>query len=91
MVKCPKCGNEIRYITAAPSMGDNGIIPVDPQERELITETGRKVRGYSVHICHPPKRCTIPGMTTDICHAYNGGECMCGFDGFICGRNSPLV
>lgn len=51
MVKCPKCGQEIRYITAAPSAGNNGIIPVDPREQELITEKGRKVRGFYPHKC----------------------------------------
>jgi hypothetical protein len=82
MVTCPKCGTEIRYITTAPSMRNNGIIPVDPQERELITETGRIVRGYRLHICpFVPGKCTIPGTTTDTCHAYNGGECM---NAFVC-------
>jgi hypothetical protein len=51
MVKCPKCGQEIRYITTAPSMGSNGIIPVDPPEKELITEKGRKVQGFALHQC----------------------------------------
>jgi hypothetical protein len=89
MVKCPKCGNEIRYITAAPSIGNNGIIPVDPRERELITETGRKVRGYRLHICSfMPEKCTIPGTTTDSCHAYNGGVCM---NGFVCKPETAAV
>jgi hypothetical protein len=81
MVRCQKCGQEIRYIVTAPSMGNNGIIPVDPQEQELISETGRKLRGYQPHVCHLPKQCTRPGTTPDACHAYNGGECM---NMFVC-------
>jgi hypothetical protein len=62
MVKCMHCGKEIRYITAAPSVGDNGIIPVDLEEQELITEKGRIVRGFKVHICPSPPK---PAMYRD--------------------------
>jgi hypothetical protein len=48
---CPECGREIRYVVAAASLGNNGIILVDHEEREIITEKGRKVRGYQEHKC----------------------------------------
>jgi hypothetical protein len=51
MVRCPKCGMEIRYITASAGVRDNGIMPVEVRQEELITETGRKVRGYRAHRC----------------------------------------
>jgi hypothetical protein len=53
---CPGCGQEIRYVIAAPSLhaGNNGLIAVEIEERELITEKGRLVRGFQRHIC-PPK------------------------------------
>jgi hypothetical protein len=77
MVKCPKCGVEIRYITAAPSLGSNGIIAVDVKQEELISETGRVLRGYRAHRCREKQYCTRQGTTTaDHCHAFNGGECM---------------
>jgi hypothetical protein len=80
MVVCPECGQEIRYISAAPSMGGNGIIPVEVRGEELITESGRKVRGYRAHICRGSRVCTMPERK-DVCHAYNGGECM---NDFVC-------
>jgi hypothetical protein len=79
---CPYCRQEIRYIVAAPSLGNNGNIPVDLVEWELITEKGRLVRGFKRHKCPPkPEQCTIPGITTDTCHAFNSGEYM---NGFVC-------
>ena len=80
MVVCPKCGKEIRYISAAPSVGGNGIIPVEVRLEEIITEKGRKVQGYRAHICSSRHLCTIPERK-DTCHAYNGGECM---NVFVC-------
>jgi hypothetical protein len=76
MVVCPKCGKEIRYISASPGMGGNGIIPVEVREEELVTEKGRKVRGYKAHECAEKKVCSMRKITPDICRAYNGGECM---------------
>jgi hypothetical protein len=83
MAVCPKCGKEIRYIPAAPSMGGNGIIPVEIREEELVTEKGRRVRGYRAHECAGKKVCSRRGITPDICHAYSGGECA---NLFVCGN-----
>jgi hypothetical protein len=49
-------------------MGNNGIIPVDLEERELITEKGRVVRGFKRHKCpQKPEQCTVPDIITDTC------------------------
>jgi hypothetical protein len=74
---CPDCGQEIKYITTPPRNGGNGITAVDIDEQEIITERGRSVRGFKLHRCPPVRNhCTMPGMTTDKCHAFNGGDCM---------------
>jgi hypothetical protein len=50
MLKCPKCGDEIRYIAGAPSSG--GLpIAVDMKEEYLINDSGRRIKGYKEHIC----------------------------------------
>ena len=50
MLKCLKCGDEIRYIAGAPSSG--GLpIAVNMKEEYLISESGRRVKGYKEHIC----------------------------------------
>jgi predicted RNA-binding Zn-ribbon protein involved in translation (DUF1610 family) len=46
MVKCPKCGAEVRYI---PSKGNTLITDAEP--KEVITATGRVVMGYTRHKC----------------------------------------
>lgn len=81
MIKCSICGNEIRYISSA-RLGNNGIIAVDPPEEELISESGRLLRGFRRHECPEQVRmCTREPMNNQDCHAYNGGECM---NGIIC-------
>jgi hypothetical protein len=47
MIKCPKCGKEIRYITAERGQP----IPVDDKICRLIAETGRIIHGYKEHKC----------------------------------------
>jgi hypothetical protein len=75
MVRCPKCGREIRYITAAPSAGSNGIIPVETGQEELISETGRVLRGYRVHECRGvQQKCNSDGIATDTCRAFKDGD-----------------
>ena len=46
MVKCTKCGAEIRYI---PHGSDTLI--VNAESHELITDSGRIVKGHSRHVC----------------------------------------
>jgi hypothetical protein len=54
MLKCPKCGEEIRYIAGAPSAGTFGQpIAVDIALETLISNTGRRLQGYREHICKP--------------------------------------
>lgn len=48
---CRNCGQEIRYIVSSSGRGNDGIIPVELDERELITERGRLVRGFKRHVC----------------------------------------
>jgi hypothetical protein len=67
MASCPKCGKEIRYISVSPGAGVNGIIPVETREEEIITEKGRRVRGYKAHECAGNKACSRRGITPDIC------------------------
>jgi hypothetical protein len=50
-VKCPSCGRDIRYVAAAPSLQADGIVAIEIQEQELITEKGRLVRGFHRHKC----------------------------------------
>ncbi|GHV91199.1 hypothetical protein AGMMS50268_17020 [Spirochaetia bacterium] len=47
MVKCPKCGKEIRYIASQQGQP----IPVELDETHLVTESGRLQRGHKEHIC----------------------------------------
>jgi hypothetical protein len=54
MLKCTKCGVEIRYIAGAPSTGLSGQpIPVDLMLEHLISDKGRRVEGYREHVCKP--------------------------------------
>lgn len=46
MTKCPHCGNAIRYITDGLT-----IFIVDTEEKTLITERGRSVKGFVLHAC----------------------------------------
>ena len=46
MTKCPHCGKPIRYITDA-----HNIFIVDTDEKILITERGRSIKGFMQHSC----------------------------------------
>lgn len=46
MTKCPHCGNPIRYITDTHT-----IFIVDTEEKTLITERGRIIKGFMLHSC----------------------------------------
>jgi len=52
MMKCPKCGGEIRYIVGSSSSGNPGQpITVDIKPKTLISESGRRIMGYREHEC----------------------------------------
>ena len=52
MLKCPKCGKEIRYIVGAPSSGNSGQpIAVDVEYSEVIHDSGSIVKGHVRHRC----------------------------------------
>ena len=51
MVKCPACGAEIRYIPCGITVSEKGVIITDAESKELITESGRTIKGFPRHIC----------------------------------------
>lgn len=51
MIHCPHCNSLIRYITDAQH-----IFIVDVQEKTLITDRGRMVKGYPLHVCPAQKQ-----------------------------------
>jgi hypothetical protein len=51
MVICPKCGKQIRYINASKVIDRDKIYIVDPQPKEIISEGGWVLTGYSLHTC----------------------------------------
>lgn len=53
MTRCHHCNTPIRYITDAQH-----IFIVEAQETTLITERGRKVKGYRLHVCPTKKQLT---------------------------------
>jgi len=56
MVKCSKCGAEVRYIPCSLSLSASGVIITEAAETEIITENGRIVKGYNRHICQNNKQ-----------------------------------
>jgi hypothetical protein len=50
MVVCPKCGEQILYITS-PGFGEGKIYAVDTEEQRLISKMGRVLVGYPEHRC----------------------------------------
>jgi len=48
MVKCPKCGAEIKYI---PLRFGGYTAIVDLGTIEVYTDSGRKVEGHAIHKC----------------------------------------
>ena len=55
MVRCPKCGCNIKYIPQDP-----GVIMVDADYTELINDSGRAIKGYLPHVCS--KKEAIPNV-----------------------------
>lgn len=51
MIHCPHCNSLIRYITDVQH-----IFIVDVQEKTLITDRGRMVKGYPLHVCPAQKQ-----------------------------------
>lgn len=46
MVKCPKCGKEIRYIPTRDS-----VIIVDAEYITIVNDRGREIEGHIMHEC----------------------------------------
>ena len=51
MVKCPKCGAEIKYIPIISMGHERTSAAVDPELTEVIQDSGRVVKGYLRHKC----------------------------------------
>jgi hypothetical protein len=51
MVKCPKCGAEIKYIPTGYSESALGVVIVDPDYTEVINDNGRVIKGHRRHRC----------------------------------------
>ena len=57
MVKCPDCGVEIRYIPSGfTKFTGLGVFIVESEEKELITDSGRVVKGHPRHQCQKKTR-----------------------------------
>jgi hypothetical protein len=53
MTRCPKCGAEIKYIPVSYQVDAQGTIAVDPEYSEVISDSGRMIKGHSRHHCRP--------------------------------------
>jgi hypothetical protein len=51
MVKCPKCGAEIKYIPVSYTADQRGAITVEPEYTEIINDNGRVIKGHLRHRC----------------------------------------
>jgi hypothetical protein len=51
MVKCPKCAAEIKYIPVFYTAGPQGSIAVEPEYTEIISDSGRVIKGHLRHRC----------------------------------------
>lgn len=60
MVKCPKCGKEIKYIPTGYAESASGVIIVEPDYTEVINDNGRVVKGHTRHCC-PETRLRVSG------------------------------
>lgn len=45
---CSFCGRDVKYITTGP----NEIVKADSTPITIYTATGRKVEGYTLHVCN---------------------------------------
>jgi hypothetical protein len=57
MVKCPICGKEIKYIPVSHTKSAAGVVIVESDYTEVITDSGRVVKGHLRHGC-PDKETT---------------------------------
>jgi phage FluMu protein Com len=67
MVKCPKCGAEIKYIPVGYTQSATGTFIVDPEYTEVINDNGRVIKGHIRHKC--PIFKNLDRITDDECHA----------------------
>ena len=51
MQKCPCCGKEIKYIATS----DRDIVTCNTQETTIYNNFGRKIVGYTIHVCEEVK------------------------------------
>ena len=52
MVKCSKCGAEIKYIPLTARVDALAMAIVDAAYTELINDNGRVIKGHVRHICN---------------------------------------
>ena len=55
MVKCPTCGAEIKYIPVTAD-GERLAVMVEPEDTEVIQDSGRVVKGHLRHKCPENKK-----------------------------------
>ena len=55
MVKCPKCGAEIKYIPVTSPGHERLAVTVEPETTEVIQDTGLVARGHLRHKCPEEK------------------------------------
>ena len=60
MVKCPKCGAEIKYIPVTSAGYERSAVTVETETTEVIQDSGRVVRGYLRHRCPAKKKDEAP-------------------------------
>jgi hypothetical protein len=51
MTKCPKCGEEIKYIPVGYNIEEIGVAIVNPEYTEIINDGGRLIKGHLRHCC----------------------------------------
>ncbi|MDR1230037.1 MAG: hypothetical protein LBK61_01410 [Spirochaetaceae bacterium] len=61
MVKCTKCGKEVKYIPVSCMKSDAGTVAVEPEYTGVITDGGREVKGHVRHICSKDSKEEIVG------------------------------
>jgi len=62
MVKCPKCGAEIKYIPMGFTRENRGVAVVDAEYTEVFNDNGRLIKGHIRHRClETPKENTVIG------------------------------
>ena len=49
---CENCKQEVKWI----AISNREVAKCEPVETEFVTETGRKTRGYLLHVCKEDKQ-----------------------------------